>query len=468
MGKKVSLHASAPEVKAEPAGLLHVMDLEKTIRFPVGLSLHGAALAELCPLLLMTPTILFLLLAGLVFLVVGGEFLVRGASRLAGVLGISPLVIGLTIVAYGTSAPEMAVSIQAGLAGNDSIAVANVIGSNIFNALFILGVCALVAPLVVDKRLVRVDVPVMIGVSVLAGLMALDGRVSLPEGLLLVLGAVGYTAWTVLANRTASAVEEDSAAEPEIIAGKHPGWLVSQVALGAAGAGAWQLDKLGATEGGLAVAGALVFAAGHVFGRGGTTRAGDILHQIGFILTGLGVLVLGSGWLVEGAGQLARGLGVSDAVIGLTIVAAGTSLPEVAASVIATLRGQRDIAIGNVVGSNIANVLAILGVSSLVTPGGLAVPAQILRLDIPIMIAVAVVCLPAFYSGYVIRRWEGAVFLAAYIGYTTWLVFDATAHTATAALGTALIWVFTPVALAAFAVTGLRAFTTRHKHSNQD
>lgn len=413
----------------------------------------------------MTLAILILLLAGLVFLVVGGEFLVRGASRLAGVLGISPLVIGLTVVAYGTSAPEMAVSIQAGLAGNDSIAVANVVGSNIFNALFILGVCAVLAPLVVNKRLVRVDVPVMIGVSLLVGLMALDGRVSTLEGLLLALGTVGYTAWTVIANRTASAADAGDA-EPEVIAGKHPGWLVSQIALGAAGAVAWQLGKLGATEGGLAVAGALVFAAGHVFGRGGTTRAGDILHQIGFILTGLGVLVLGSGWLVDGAVQLARSLGVNDTVIGLTIVAAGTSLPEVAASVIATLRGQRDMAIGNVVGSNIANILAILGVSALVTPGGLSVSPQMISMDIPIMIAVAVICLPAFYSGYLIRRWEGAVFLAAYIGYTTWLVFDATGHSATAALGKALMWVFVPVALAAFAVTGLRAFTTRHKRSS--
>jgi cation:H+ antiporter len=412
----------------------------------------------------MTLAILLLLLAGLVFLVVGGEFLVRGASRLAGVLGISPLVIGLTVVAYGTSAPEMAVSIQAGLAGNDSIAVANVVGSNIFNVLFILGVCALVAPLVVNKRLVRVDVPVMIAVSLLVGLMALDGRISTLEGLLLALGTIGYTAWTVLANRTATGTSADTA-ETEVIAGKHPGWLVSQIALGAAGAVAWQFGKLGATEAGLAVAGALVFAAGHAFGRGGTTRAGDILHQIGFILTGLGILVLGSGWLVDSAVQLAKGLGVSDAVIGLTIVAAGTSLPEVAASVIATLRGQRDIAIGNVVGSNIANILGILGISTLVTPGGLAVAPQMLSLDIPVMIAVAVICLPAFYSGYLIRRWEGAVFLAAYIGYTTWLVFDATGHSGTAALGNALAWVFAPVALVAFAVTGLRAFTTRHTRS---
>jgi cation:H+ antiporter len=189
------------------------------------------------------------------------------------------------------------------------------------------------------------------------------------------------------------------------------------------------------------------------------------LHQIGFIFTGLGVLVLGAGWLVEGSVLTARALGVSDAVIGLTIVAAGTSLPEVAASVVATLRGERDMAIGNVVGSNIANLLAILGISSLVTPGGLSVAQSLLRVDIPVMIAVAIVCLPVFYTGYLIRRWEGSVFLAAYIGYTTWLVFDATGQPAATALGEALGWVFAPVVLATFAVTGMRAFTTRH-HNN--
>jgi cation:H+ antiporter len=415
----------------------------------------------------MSLEVFLLLVGGLVLLVGGGEFLVRGASRFAEILGLSPLVVGLTVVAYGTSAPEMAVSIQAGLAGNDSIAVANVVGSNIFNVLFILGLCALVAPLVVDRRLVRVDVPVMIAVSLVAGLMALDRNFALWEGLVLTCGAAGYTAWSVISSRAetanANAANAHHVAEPELIAGKHPGWLVSQLAIAALGCIGWKLGWFGFTEGGLALAGGLVFALGHLFGKGGTTRAGDLVHQIGFILTGLGVLVLGAGWLVDGAVRTALSLGVSDAVVGLTIVAAGTSLPEVAASVIATIRGQRDLAIGNVVGSNIANILAILGVSSLVTPGGLSLADSMLRIDIPVMIAVAVVCLPVFYTGYLIRRWEGAVLLAAYVGYTTWLVFDATAQPASTALGQALAWVFAPVVLATFAVTGARALTTRHR-----
>jgi len=414
----------------------------------------------------MTLEVFLLLIGGLVLLVGGGEFLVRGASRFAELLGLSPLVVGLTVVAYGTSAPELAVCIQASMAGNDSIAVANVVGSNLFNTLFILGLCALVAPLVVERRLVRIDVPFMIGVSIIAGLMALNGNFAFWEGLLLTLGTISYTAWAVISSRAETAAAAASAhhvPEPELIVGKHPGWLVSQLLLAVVGGLGWKLGWFGFTEGCLAVVGGLVFSLGHVFGKGGTTRAGDLTHQIGFILTGLGVLVLGAGWLVEGSVLTARAFGVSDAVIGLTIVAAGTSLPEVAASVVATFRGQRDLAIGNVVGSNIANLLAILGISSLVTPGGLSVADSLLQVDIPLMIAVALVTLPIFYTGYLIRRWEGAVLLAAYIGYTTWLVFDATGQPASTALGQALGWVFAPIVLATFTVTGVRALTTRNR-----
>lgn len=404
--------------------------------------------------------VLLLLIGGLALLVGGGEFLVRGASRLAEILGLSPLVVGLTVVAYGTSAPELAVSIQAGLAGNDSIAVANVVGSNIFNVLLILGLCALVAPLVVNRRLVRIDVPVMIGVSILAGVMALNGNIALWEGLILVLCAAIYTAWSVISSRAETAAASP-VGEPDVIRGKHPGWLVAQLGLAALGGFGWKLGWFGMVEGGLAIAGGLVFLAGHIFGKGGTTRTGDLIHQVGFVLTGLGVLVLGSGWMVEGAVQMARSIGVSDAVIGLTIVAAGTSLPEVAASIIATFRGRRDLAIGNVVGSNIANILVILGVSSLVTSGGLAVADSLLKVDIPLMILIAIVSLPVFYTGYLIRRWEGAVFLVAYLSYTTWLVCHATGQPITEGLGKALGWVFVPIVLATFAVTGMRALTTR-------
>jgi cation:H+ antiporter len=406
----------------------------------------------------MTLPLLLLLLAGLALLVVGGEFLVRGASRLALAVGISPLVIGLTVVAYGTSTPELAVSVQAGLAGNDAIAVANVVGSNIFNVLFILGACALLAPLVVSRQLVRVDVPVMIGVSVLAAILAwTGGRIVAWEGALLFAGVVAYTVWSIRQSRAASAAAGDdgSAFAPAAPSGSWLGIALGLATLGVAGR---VLGWFQTVETVLVVLGACAFLAGHRSGR-----AADLTRQAGFILAGLGILVLGARWLVDSSVVLAQNLGVSDAVIGLTIVAAGTSLPEVATSVVATFRGQRDIAIGNVVGSNIYNLLAILGVSALVTPGGLSVAPEMLRIDIPVMIAVAVICLPAFYTGYLIRRWEGFVFLAAYVGYTTYLVLAATGHAWTTSLGQSLAYVFVPVTLAAFAVTGFHAYFTRRR-----
>lgn len=413
---------------------------------------------------------LLLLVGGLVLLVLGGEFLVRGSARLAALAGLSPLVVGLTIVAYGTSAPEMAVSIRAGFSGTDSIALGNVVGSNIFNILFILGACAALAPLLVDRRLVRIDVPVMIAISVAAGLFAINGNISTVEGAVLAAGAIAYTTWCVRAGRVEagapkpgsasdSADASDDNAPPDTIG---RGWTLAFVGLALAAATGWALDGLAATESSTTLAGCGLFLVAPLLSRG-KPRRGDFLRQIALILVGLGVIVVGAGWLVKGAVALAQSLGVSDAVIGLTIVAAGTSLPEVAASIIATLRGQRDMAIGNVVGSNIANILAILGVASLVTPGGLKVDPQLLRLDIPVMIAVAVVCLPAFYTGYLIRRWEGLVFFGAYIGYTCYLVAHATGHALAPALGEALAYFCAPIALAAFAATGFHALLTRRR-----
>jgi cation:H+ antiporter len=410
----------------------------------------------------MSLDILLLLVLGLLGLVLGGEFLVRGSARLAALAGVSPLIIGLTVVSYGTSAPELAVSIRAGLAGNDSIAVANVVGSNIFNVLFILGACAALSPLVVDRRLVRIDVPVMIAVSLLAGAFSLGGRIAPWEGALLAAGALAYTVWTVRAGRGPVAADVES--PPSDIPGadqREPppwrAWPAIFITIAAAAVLAHLLDRLGSIEAACALAGALAYLGAPLL-RGGGGRRAEFARQAGFILTGLAILVVGAGWLVDGAVSLARGLGVSDAIIGLTIVAAGTSLPEVAASIIATLRGERSLAIGNVVGSNIANILCILGVSSLVTPGGLSVAPEMQRLDVPLMILIAVACLPVFYSGYLIRRWEGLVFLGGYLGYTTYLVATATKHDFAPALGEALAYVFAPVALAAFAATGIHTW----------
>jgi len=348
------------------------------------------------------------LLGGLAVLTAGAEALVRGASRLALMAGISPLVVGLTVVAYGTSTPELVVSVKAALAGNPDIAVGNVVGSNIFNVLFILGVSALLAPLVVARQLVRLEVPIMIGVSVLLWALAADGLLQWWDGVLLTAGIALYTVWTIRRSRreVAAAKATDTPPAPR---GKRA----------------------------LATAAALVAA-------------------------GLLLLVLGGRWFVDGSIALARALGVSDLVIGLTIVAAGTSMPEVATSIVATLRGERDIAIGNVVGSNIYNVLAILGVSSLLAgSGGLRVDPAMLAFDVPVMTAVAVACLPIFLSGMGIARWEGALFLGYYAAYTLYLVLRSTQHDALPVFSAAMLYFAVPLTAAGLAVSLWRHLRSR-------
>ena len=257
----------------------------------------------------MNITIIFFLLLGLALLVAGAELLVRGASRLALRFGISPLVIGLTVVAFGTSAPELAVSVQSGLAGQSGIAVGNIVGSNIFNVLMVLGLSALITPLVVSQQLVRLDVPLMIGASMLLWIMALDGRIGLFDGLLLTSGIMAYTVFAIQQSRKESApVQAEYAQE---------------------------------------------------LGEGENTWVGRLPVQITLIIGGLALLVLGAHWLVDSAVAIARTLGVSEVIIGLTIVAAGTSLPELATSVVAAMRGEREIAVGNVIGSCLFNLLSI-------------------------------------------------------------------------------------------------------------
>ncbi|HMQ29391.1 MAG TPA: calcium/sodium antiporter [Chloroflexaceae bacterium] len=402
-------------------------------------------------------TTLVTLGVGLGLLVAGGELLVRGASSVATAFGISPLVIGLTVVAFGTSSPELAVSIQAGLAGNPDIAMGNVVGSNIFNVLFILGACALILPLLVSRQLVRREVPIMIGVSFLLLLLALDGRVGPLDGALLFAGIVGYTAWSIVESRRETAAQAGAeGVTVDTLAAKRPAWLGGAVAaLALAGAG-YALGWLDAVAAGLIAAGALLFIGGSLFGKGGATRGGDIAHQVGLIFAGLGTLVLGAGWLIDSATTIARAFGVSDLIIGLTIVAAGTSLPEVATSIIATLRKERDIAIGNVVGSNIFNLLGILGLAALVTPGGLNVNPLMLSFDLPIMIAVAAACLPIFFTGFTIARWEGVLFLGSYVAYTAFLVLVATRNPALETFTNAMLLVL-PLIAATLVWTGVQA-----------
>ena len=319
--------------------------------------------------------------AGLALLVVGAEVLVKGASSLALSLGLSPLVVGLTVVAFGTSAPEMAVSVGAVRDGQTNIAVGNVLGSNIFNVFVILGVSALITPLIVNRQLIRQEVPFMIAISALVLVLLRDLTIGPFEAALLLVLLLGYTAVIVVQSRRANGN-----------AGKQDGTTAD-------------------------------------------TTLGPLMQnrlvQGGLILGGLGGLVLGSRLLVTAASNFALALGVSDLVVGLTIVAAGTSLPEVATSIAAALRGDRDIAVGNVVGSNIFNLLGCLGLAGLASGGvGITVPPSVMAFDAWVMIAATVACLPIFLTGHVIARWEGGVFLAYYVFYAGYLVLAAEQHDA--------------------------------------
>ncbi len=317
---------------------------------------------------------------GLIALIAGAELLVRGASRLALSFGISPLVVGLTVVAFGTSSPELAISVQSAWSGQVDIALGNVVGSNIFNVLFILGLSALIVPLLVHQQLIRREVPLMIAVSLLLWLLALDGGIGGRDGLLLVGLLAAYLAYAIVNSRreTAEIGVEYAEAVPAEGAAWDRHWAV----------------------------------------------------QLALILAGLALLVLGSRWLVEAAVAFAQYLGVSELVIGLTIVAAGTSLPEVATSILAAVRGERDIAVGNVVGSNLFNILGVLGISAVAAPAGLTVAPSLLTFDVPVMVAVAVACLPIFFTGNLIARWEGLLFFGYYLAYTAYLILMAGAHDA--------------------------------------
>jgi cation:H+ antiporter len=347
---------------------------------------------------------------GLLVMVAGAEGLVRGASRLAASFGISPLVIGLTVVAFGTSTPEMAVSVRSSLAGEADIAVGNVVGSNIFNVLFILGLSAVVAPLIVSSQLVKLDVPLMIGVSLLTWALAADGKIGFADGAILFAGILAYTGtliWLARRERAASDAE-------------NPGEGVS------------------------------------------------LPLSLVYVALGLVGLVVGADWFVDSSIQMAKWMGVSELVIGLTIVAAGTSMPELMTSVVASLKGERDIAVGNVVGSNLFNLMCVLGVSGLVAPAGVPVQEVAVRFDFPVMIAVAVACLPIFFTGMTIARWEGAVLVAYYVAYTAYLIMAATNHAAMPTMELAMLWFVLPLTAVTLVALGGREVVAKRQTSAAD
>jgi cation:H+ antiporter len=347
-------------------------------------------------------------LAGLAALVIGANLLVRGASKLALSFGISPLVVGLTIVAMGTSAPEVAVSVGAVMGGKTDIAIGNVVGSNIFNVLFILGMSALITPLVVNIQLIRQEVPIMIGASLLLLALGLDGRLSFFNAALLFGLLIAYTVFLIVQSRRETKAAQDEYAEE----------------VKPAQAGAWD-SRLPA--------------------------------QIGLIAMGLLALVFGSEWLVTASIAFAKALGVSDLVIGLTIVAAGTSMPEVATSITAALKGERDIAVGNVVGSNTFNILGCLGISGMVSGDlGLVMAPALLNFDIWVMLAVALACLPVFLTGREIARWEGGVFVLYYAAYVAYLILSAQQHDALPMFSAAMMSFVIPITVITLIVVLVR------------
>ena len=318
------------------------------------------------------------LVGGLACLVAGAEFLVRGAAGIAGRLGIAPVIVGLTVVAFGTSAPELAVSVSASTSGSADVALGNVVGSNIGNILLILGAAALVGARAVDQRIGRIDSPVLLVASVGVLVLSLDNEIGRVDGLVLFGGIVAYVAWLVR-----SATRE----RPEVLE---------------------EYDE-----------------AIEVLDGGDAER--PLLVQIGLVAIGLAVLVGGSQLLVNSATDIAEDLGVSDLVIGLTVVAIGTSLPELATSVLAAIRGQRDIAVGNVVGSNLFNLLCVLGLTGIISSDGIPVANASLQLDLPVMLAATAALLPVVRRGFRIERWEGVIFIALYVAYVGYLVVDAAA-----------------------------------------
>lgn len=305
------------------------------------------------------------IIGGFIILTLGAEALVRGASAIALRLGITPLIIGLTIVAFGTSAPELAVSVKSALAGNSGIALGNVIGSNIANIGLILAITALIRPIQVQSQVVKRDIPLMILASMLFWGLLLDGELSLIDGVVLLSLLVGYLTFSYISSK-------NSKNEEEIEAGPN----------------------------------------------------NPLLSGL-FILVGISMLVGGGILFVNGAVDLAKTFGVSEVIIGLTIVAIGTSMPELVTSVIAALKGQSDIAIGNVVGSNLFNILGILGVTAIVHPVS---SLGFQPFDFMVMLALAVVILPFAWTGLRIGRREGSVLLLTYLGYMGYLINQASAQ----------------------------------------
>ena len=351
----------------------------------------------------LSPWSLLQLLCGLVLLIAGAELLVRCAMRIAANLKVRPLLIGLTVVALGSSAPQMTVSLQAALNDTPDIAVGSVIGSNIFNILVTLGLSALIIPLRVSRQLVRLDIPLMILASGLVFALALNKQLDRLDGVVLLGGLLVYLALLLRQSRHS----------------------------------------------------------GHHHPRHDLPRT-SWLHNLVLMLAALLLLGLAGHLLLGAAVTLATELGLSERIIGLTIIAVSTSLPQLATSLIAAFRGQREIAVGNVIGSNVFNLLGVLGLTALVAPAPLSVSPNALASDLPVMLGVAALCLPVFYTGYRVTRGEGLLFLGLYLAYGLHVVSFTTGMPLAGKLEHLMLFFVLPALLLFLLLSTLRAWRRQH------
>lgn len=348
---------------------------------------------------------------------VGGEALVRGASRIAASLRITPLVIGLTVVAYGTGAPEVAVSVKAVISAQADIAVGNIIGSNIINILLILGLAAIILPITVSNKIIQLDIPVLIITSFVALWMGMDGTFSRGDGLILFGVLLIYTFYLIYNSRTKKTFDTEEYTEE-----------VSPP---------------------------------------GNRKVITLLIDIGLIAGGIAILVTGAGWLVDSAVIFATYLGISELVIGLTIVSVGTSLPELVTAMVASFRGESNIAIGNIVGSCLFNLLGVLGLTGIFAPGGISVAPAVVYFDIPVMIAAAVACMPVFFTGGIISRWEAAVFLIYYAAYTLFLILAEAQHEALTTFSATMLYFVLPITAITLFILTLQEIRKRQRNRKE-
>lgn len=379
-----------------------------------------------------------LLVVGLAALVLGGELLVRGASRLARSFGLPSLVVGLTVVSFATSAPELTVTLNASLSGAAGLAIGNVIGSNIANILLVLGTAAVISPLLVTKGVVKRDVPVMISITVLLFVLALDGTISLVDGAVMLLIVVSYVSIAVVHGR------RDEAAGSAAVAAEHGSGDVHRG--GPDHQAPRHVDEP-----------ALLASTHPDLNEAPTSPARNLL----LIAGGVALLVAGAQALVSAATSIATSLGVSDLVIGLTVVALGTSLPELAASIVAVIRGEKDIAVGNIVGSNIFNIGLVLGLAAVLTPDGLPVAEAAIAFDLPVLVAVSFALLPVVFTGLAIGRAEGALFVGYYLAYTGFVLLDASDHDALPRYSAVMATFVIPLTVVTLAVMVVYEITLR-------